>query len=421
MLGIFRIKEVDSHFNLRHHGPYHERKFPVKGPLPDIDLDELLRELSFGEDDSAAKNAAESVIVDGIIKVLRSFGSTEDESDDDEDEDDEDDISSVLCGPVVTSATVQDEQAHSEACTRYAALDAVNHEATNTVELFGQAWASFVTTSSFKVNLDFLHETLRRNRSLESVKMSHDFLRGMNAQEQVDIFLSIADLPHLHSWTIDAKLDHATSDDTLEFSTDSVDLHCLCLGLQHTRTFLHCIELGGLALLNESHVRQLVCGVASHVRSLQVLELCDILVDTEQVQAGMLDPILHAMVDSATAHPRHCALGEFVLTCRNNELDGPSLISADALGRFIREFPTNSIDLQGLGLTDEHCRVLRWELGAGDVNALMRLDLRRNPGIGELGFEDIADMQTCNPRNPQILVDDPSWAAQLERVHSRGH
>lgn len=306
---------------------------------------------------------------------------------------------------VPTAATL----AREESIERCFYLDQVHDNTTEQVlELVGDRWASFTLNPGYHNDFRTLIRLLCRNKRISSVKMDHAFLSGMSASHQEKLFWDVAQLQSLHSWRIACSPD----------CPSTVNVPALCRALQNTRCSLRSIRFDGLELKSDVHVQELGKGIAL-VHGDHSLVLKDIFVDTKGVNANFLDPVLHALTDSAVdlsmdPNYRHNGFKVFSLSCCNNEPDGPSLVGVSALDTFLQHIPCSNIDLRGLGLTDGHCLVLGLRLACEAAPPVAVLDLRRNPGIGQACYEAMAAIVSRNPANPQILVDDPTWAAKFE-------
>jgi hypothetical protein len=178
------------------------------------------------------------------------------------------------------------------------------------------------------------------------------------------------------------------------------------------------LKMQSIVLSNPFEAEQLADAIGSS-RSLEAVSLLVKVPRVNENRMGFLDPILRSMSASSQQPP------VLELYCYQCQADGPSLITVEALRLFLQaqvHFTgkyQRGLGLLNLGLGDDHCKAVAELFIKNDRaidGAIGALDLRRNPGIGQEGYEAVLGILNREDWIGKVAVDDQSWQAKFGLV-----
>jgi hypothetical protein len=209
--------------------------------------------------------------------------------------------------------------------------------------------------------------------------------------------------------------------------------------LSHSTPKLSEIEIRGLILAEKSHIIQMGEILSSRKATLRQINLLGINVEKTtsndrkisnvcspstngsiatppaslclSSETGFLDPLVNAVVGSP-------ALDELKLSSLAGAV--PSLLTSSALKRLLdSKNKWWRLALEGAGLTNEHCQVIRDVFSSDDAAKVGDLlSLTGNPSISDAGYKMLAATFFRKSRMGLIRVDDASWNARFDLVRS---
>jgi hypothetical protein len=265
------------------------------------------------------------------------------------------------------------------------------------VHLSGAEWEDEdIAPTELRSDREAVLDALEGNRLINVIGIDHHFLKTMTTLEQGRLFRIIGRIPGLQRLSI----------------------HGLCAlpGIINTGALLESlrtnawedlrnITICNFILKNRSEVKQLAdifCVCMRHDYVSKVM-LENIHVPAIGDMEGFLDPIVNEGI-----HTFH----KFHLSCCDAP-SGLSLVSTEALSRLCRNpfLGNQGWELEGLGLTDAHCKII-----SERAFPLSSLSLRSNPRIGQEGYEALLGLMNRSDFYHRIVVDDSTWEATFKLV-----
>mmetsp|Transcript_19306 Transcript_19306/g.41530 ORF Transcript_19306/g.41530 Transcript_19306/m.41530 type:complete len:514 (+) Transcript_19306:108-1649(+) len=173
------------------------------------------------------------------------------------------------------------------------------------------------------------------------------------------------------------------------------------------------LELASFCVRSKEHIASLQT-ILNRAPKLKQLNLVGVVVSLEGDELkGLVDPLF----SEAGQAP---ALDECRFTCTQSSTAAEPLLSATCLKEMLQAKPKWwRLGMDGLGLRDEHCRVLAAAMGdnanckAGDL-----LSLTRNPHITNEGFHQLFSVLFQKQRMGLVKVDNLQWQANFDLVRS---
>jgi len=248
---------------------------------------------------------------------------------------------------------------------------------------------------------------LRTNPSIERMKLGSKLLENLQEAEQHDLLLAITSNPALKEFTV------GDSKPRWQGSTPcpAAIFHSFYRGCMR----LCKLNLFDLKLSTRSDVISLSETIKGNSRlrelNLHVTSVGSGVASKADQKGGLLDSILHAMKEQL-----HASLLKLAIHSVDSELlqSRAILVSTKALrmlvqvGTFTRSNDQRELFLEGLHLTDSHCKCIANALLAFP-HACTSLSLRRNPGVGEPGYQALLGLLNRNTSLQSLQVDDKNW------------
>ena len=178
------------------------------------------------------------------------------------------------------------------------------------------------------------------------------------------------------------------------------------------------LKMQSIVLSNQFEVEQLADAIGSS-HSLEAVSLLVMVSRVTENRTGFLDPILRFMSASSQQPP------VLELYCYQCQAEGPSLITVEALRLFLQAQAhftgkyQRGLGLLNLGLGDDHCKAVAELFVKHDRaidGAIGALDLRRNPAIGQEGYEAILGILNREDWIGKVSVDGQIWQAKFDLV-----
>jgi hypothetical protein len=274
------------------------------------------------------------------------------------------------------------------------------------LDLQHEVW-SIGNPRSLRFDKQLMITSLEVNRTVIKVSVSYQFLGGVNEDGQRRFFRALENIPTLTALCIGAGLpgEHG--------GNRRIRLPVLLESLPRLVNRLRNLIIHQVVFSDQSEVERLADAVGAHGESLQFLTLHNYAIRVDENRAGFLDPILHAM--RGRLQPAIFSLGG----------NGPNLVTVEALRLYLLsavEFNSENqrrLGLHNVGLGDDHCKVVADLLVQNDRapdGEFGTLELDRNPGIGQQGYEAILGLLNRSHWIEKVCVDDKSWEAKFDLV-----
>jgi hypothetical protein len=262
--------------------------------------------------------------------------------------------------------------------------------------------------------INFLFQALDANQTLSKVGIGFHFLRVTSEDEQRHLYRALGNIGSLRELCLLGPLQ--PNEWTILLESLPRLVHGIII-----------LKMQSIVLSNQFEVEQLADAIGSS-RSLEAVSLLIMVSRVIENRMGFLDPILRSMSASSQQPP------VLELYCYQCKAEGPSLITVEALRLFLQAQAhftgkyQRGLGLLNLGLGDDHCKAVAELFVKHDraiYGAIGALDLRRNPAIGQEGYEAILGVLNREGWIGKVSVDDQIWQAKFGLVaemnnHGRG-